>query len=58
MIRLEARGLSAETAHAMLASQLPMRQKVEEAAFVIWNDGSMESLRRQTQFLANLLFDN
>ena len=58
MIRLEARGLSAETAHAMLASQLPMRQKVEEAAFVIWNDGSMESLRRQTQLLANLLFDN
>jgi dephospho-CoA kinase len=58
MIRLEARGLSAETAHAMLASQLPMRQKVEESTFVIWNDGSMESLRRQTQYLANLLFDN
>jgi dephospho-CoA kinase len=58
MSRLEARQLSAETAHAMLASQLPMRQKIQGSSFVLWNDGSMEVLRRQTKFLANQLFDN
>lgn len=54
--RLQARGLEPEMAKAMLASQLPLGQKVERAAFVLWNDGSLAALGRQTRLLANLLF--
>lgn len=54
--RLAARGISPETAQAMLASQWPIGQKVSRADHVVWNDGSLAALSRQTEFLANQLF--
>jgi dephospho-CoA kinase len=41
---------------AMLASQWPIGQKLSRADFVIWNDGSLAALGRQTELLANQLF--
>lgn len=55
-IRLLARGLAPETAQAMLASQLPIGQKIARASFVLWNDGSLPALHRQTDLVANLIF--
>lgn len=54
--RLEARQIPPGTAEAILASQLPMGQKVTSASFVIWNDGTMAALRRQTELLGKQLF--
>jgi dephospho-CoA kinase len=54
--RLEARGIGRPMAEAMLASQWPIGQKVARADFVIWNDGSLAALGRQTELLANQLF--
>ncbi|MFM8808808.1 MAG: dephospho-CoA kinase, partial [Chthoniobacterales bacterium] len=54
--RLRARGIDADTAKAMLASQLPIGQKVARANFVICNDGSLAALGRQTKLVANQLF--
>ncbi|MFM8808984.1 MAG: dephospho-CoA kinase, partial [Chthoniobacterales bacterium] len=51
--RLLARGIKAGTAQAMLASQLPIGQKVARANFVIWNDGSLVALGRQIKLVAN-----
>lgn len=56
MDRLRARGIDEDTAQGMLASQLPLGQKVDRAAFVIWNDGSMAALGRQIELVANQLF--
>ncbi|MFM8887398.1 MAG: dephospho-CoA kinase, partial [Chthoniobacterales bacterium] len=53
---LSARGIDADTAKAKLASQLPLGQKVARANFVIWNDGSLAALGRQTKLVANQLF--
>jgi len=54
--RLRDRGMEADTAEAMLASQLPIGQKVARANFVIWNDGSLVALGRQIKLVANQLF--
>jgi len=54
--RLRDRGIDLLTAQTMLASQLPLGQKVSQAAFVIWNDGSMAALGRQTELVAKQLF--
>lgn len=54
--RLRARGIDPELAEAMLASQWPMGQKVHRADLVIWNDGSLAALGRQTELLFNQLF--
>jgi dephospho-CoA kinase len=54
--RLETRGIGRPMAEAMLASQWPIGQKVVRADFVIWNDGSLAALGRQTELLANQLF--
>jgi len=54
--RLEARGIGRRTAEAMLASQWPIGQKTERADFVIWNDGSLAALGRQTELLSKQLF--
>ena len=56
LARLESRGIDRAMGEAMLASQWPIGQKVERADFVIWNDGSMAALGRQTELLANQLF--
>jgi len=54
--RLGARGIGRGTAEAMLASQWPIGQKTERADFVIWNDGSLAALGRQTELLSKQLF--
>ena len=54
--RLRTRGIDLDMAQAMLASQLPVGQKVSRATFVIWNDGSVGALGRQTELVANQLF--
>lgn len=54
--RLEDRDVPPGTAESMLASQLPVMQKVALASFVVWNDGSKASLRRQTELLADQIF--
>jgi len=56
LARLEARGIGRRTAEAMLASQWPIGQKTERADFVIWNDGSLAALGRQTELLSKQLF--
>ena len=56
LARLEARGIGHGTAEAMLASQWPIGQKTERADFVIWNDGSLAALGRQTELLSKQLF--
>ena len=56
LARLEARGIGRRTAEAMLASQWPIGQKTDRADFVIWNDGSLAALGRQTELLSKQLF--
>lgn len=54
--RLSERGIEAKTAYAMLASQLPLGQKMSRASFVIWNDGSRAAFGRQIELVAHQLF--
>lgn len=54
--RLETRGIGPRMAEAMLASQWPIGQKTDRADFVIWNDGSLAALGRQTELLSKQLF--
>ncbi len=56
LARMKARGLTEKIAHAMLASQLPIGQKVTQASFVVWNDGTLATLDRQINLLAKQLF--
>jgi len=56
LARMRARGLTDEIAQAMLASQLPIGQKVARASFVVWNDGTLAALGRQIELLAKQLF--
>jgi dephospho-CoA kinase len=51
MRRLQARGLSAAAARARVASQLPLADKVRRADGVVWNDGSLDALRREARRL-------
>ncbi len=46
-------GFTAEQAKAMLAAQLPTRQKVDRAHVVFWNESSEDFLREQVQFFYN-----
>ena len=54
--RLAARGVEPEIIEGMLASQWPMGQKVSAADHVIWNDGSLAELERQSELLLDALF--
>lgn len=56
LARLADRGLRPSMAQAMLASQLPIGQKVAKASFVIWNDGSLAALGWQVEAVARQLF--
>ena len=56
MQRLAERGLSTETAQAMLASQSPISEKVKLASVVIWNDGAISELDHQARLLIESLF--
>ena len=51
--RLKNRGFSPEEVEARKSRQLPQKQKISRADFVILNDGSFEFLKRQVK----LLFD-
>ena len=53
--RLTARGLDAATVDALLASQLPMSDKVVRATAVIWSDGTEAALGRQADLLIERL---
>jgi dephospho-CoA kinase len=54
--RLVARGLDSGTIEAMLASQLPIGEKVSRATSVVWNDGTLGALARQADLLLERLF--
>jgi dephospho-CoA kinase len=40
----------------MIASQLPLSEKIARADFAIWNDGLLEALQVQARLLAVHLF--
>ncbi len=54
--RLAARGIKTPVAQAMLASQLPIEEKIRRADHVVWNDGTEATLARQVDLLLELLF--
>jgi dephospho-CoA kinase len=56
--RMKSRGLDDATIQAMLASQLPMEEKVRRATVAVWNDGSIEALGRQADLLVSRLRDD
>ena len=49
--RLEERGISQALARQRISKQLPLAQKVEQADYVLLNDGSVEFLRAQVDRL-------
>lgn len=54
--RLQERGLDEATVEGLLASQLPMDEKVRRAGSVVWNDGTLGALARQADLLLERLF--
>jgi dephospho-CoA kinase len=46
--RLESRGLTGSEARARIASQMPLREKMERADYVLYNGGSIGLLEEQT----------
>jgi dephospho-CoA kinase len=52
---LEYRRLSPDEAEAWSTMQEPQMSKISKADHVIWNDGSLEILQQQIQFLASQL---
>ena len=54
--RLAGRGLDSGTIDAMLASQLPIGEKVDRATTLVWNDGTLGALARQADLLLERLF--
>lgn len=54
-VRLAARHLDAATVEAMLASQLPLGEKIKRASTVVWNDGTPAALGRQADLLLECL---
>ena len=53
--RLQERGLDQATIEGLLASQLPMDEKVNRAGSVVWNDGALGALARQADLLLERL---
>lgn len=47
--RLEKRGLPRERARERIAAQMPSDEKIKRADFVIFNDGNIDFLKRQTK---------
>jgi dephospho-CoA kinase len=52
----EQRHLPPELAESMIASQLPLAEKVRRANYAVWNDGLPAALEVQARFLALHLF--
>jgi dephospho-CoA kinase len=53
--RMDARGLDPDTIEAMLASQLPLEEKIHRSSASVWNDGTMEILGLQADLLLSRL---
>lgn len=51
----ERRGLSAELAEKIMAAQLDLPTKINQAHHVIWNDSTLTCLERQSRLLADWL---
>jgi len=56
--RLAARGLDGPTCEAMLASQLPISEKVARSSIVVWNDGTPAALAGQADLLLERLLSH
>ncbi len=53
---METRHLTPGLAESMIASQLPLAEKIGRADFVVWNDGLPEALEIQARLLSVHLF--
>ena len=53
--RLEEKGMSREDARSRIKSQLPLKEKIKSADFVINNDGSLEETKKQVEEIYSLL---
>lgn len=51
------RGIDASIAKKMIASQWPIDSKIEASTHVVWNDGDLDALCTQSDFLARLFDD-
>jgi len=58
MRRLRQRGLTEEEAAARIGAQLPIGEKARLADRVVWNDGSLEALRREAEHLVRDLSES
>jgi dephospho-CoA kinase len=47
--RLEAKGYTAGMIRKRTAAQMPVDEKIRRSDFVIWNDGSLDDLERETR---------
>ncbi|MEO8206620.1 MAG: dephospho-CoA kinase [Chthoniobacterales bacterium] len=52
---VEKRDIPADLARKIILSQLPQTQKILLADYVVWNDGSLEALKMQTEIFAENL---
>lgn len=52
IVRLIERGIPQSLAEQRISKQLPLAQKLEKADFVLSNDGTLEALRLQVNYLA------
>jgi len=50
-------GISEVIAKKMIASQAPLGDKINQSHHVVWNDGSLEALAFQSDFLSSLFHD-
>ena len=55
LARLEQRGMPRVLAEQRISQQLPLAQKIEQADFVLWNEGSAEFLQDQIDRLISSL---
>lgn len=53
--RIVTRGLSVTQAEQRIAAQMPLASKIKTSHFVLWNDGSLDFLKRQIATVATLL---
>jgi len=53
--RLEEKGMSPEDARNRIRSQLPLKEKIKSADFVIDNDGPLKETKRQVEEIYSLL---
>ncbi len=51
--RLQARGLSSEDARLRIDAQMPVGEKVSRANSIIWNNGDLQDLKRETNLIWN-----